>query len=155
MKPILSFFLALALLSSCTKTETKDAEKVNVSQLNSKFIGFWNSQQPDSVIAMLADDAHFLQGDVHYSGKNQVADNWVRKTMGTINNLRTSTVSSSTDAETAYEAGTFSVDVPAQTADEPDATGEGNFMLLWKKGADGKWKLSYAQLEDHNLQVKQ
>ena|SRR5688572_22251709 len=151
MKAIFSFLIALVLFTSCTKTE----EKVNVSQLNSKFIGFWNAKQPDSVIAMLADDAHFLQGDKHYNGKSQVAENWVKKTIGTINNLKTNVISSSVDVETAYEAGTFSVDVPAQTAEEPNAYGEGNFMLLWKKGKDGKWKLSYAQLEDHNLQVKQ
>lgn len=150
MKPIFSFLFALLLFTSCTKTE----EKVNVAQLNSKFIGAWNAKQADSVIAMIAEDAHFLQGNVHYSGKAQIAQNWVNKTMGNINNLRTSTVSSTADTETAYEAGTFMVDVPSQSPDEPNAVGEGNFMLLWKK-KDGKWKLSYAQLEDHYLQAKQ
>ena len=150
MKPIFSFLIALLLFTSCTKTE----EKGNVSQLNSKFIGAWNAKQADSVNAMIADDAHFLQGNVHYSGKAQIAQNWVNKTMNNINNLKTSVVSTSADNETAYEAGTFSVDVPSQSPDEPNATGDGNFILLWKK-INGKWKLSYAQLEDHNLQVKQ
>ena len=151
MKPIFSFFIALLLFTSCAK---KTEEKVNVSQLNSKFIGAWNAKQADSVTAMIAEDAHFLQGNVHYSGKAQIAQNWVNKTMNNINNLRTSVVSTSADNETAYEAGTFVVDVPSQSPDEPNATGEGNFILLWKK-INGKWKLSYAQLEDHNLQVKQ
>lgn len=150
MKPIFSFLIALFLLAGCAKTE----EKVNVSQLNSKFIGAWNAKQADSVAAMIADDAHFLQGNVQYSGKAQIVQNWVNKTMNNINNLRTSVVSSSVDNETAYEAGTFVVDVPSQSPDEPNASGEGNFILLWKK-INGKWKLSYAQLEDHNLQVKQ
>src|SRR5688572_9467999 len=108
MKAIFSFLIALALFTSCTKTK----EKVNVSQLNSKFIGAWNAKQTDSVIAMLAEDAHFLQGDKHYNGKSQVSENWVKKTIGNINNLKTNVVSSTADAETAYEAGTFSVDVP-------------------------------------------
>jgi uncharacterized protein (TIGR02246 family) len=151
MKAIFSFFMALLLFTSCAKTE----EKVNIAALNSKFIGAWNAKQPDSVIALLADDAQFLQGNVQYNGKSQIAENWVKKTIGTINNLKISVVSSGVDAETAYEAGTFSVDVPAQTAGGPNAVGEGNFMLLWKKAKDGKWKLSYAQLEDHNLTVKQ
>jgi len=150
MKPIFSFLIGLFLLASCTKTE----EKVNVAQLDSKFIGAWNAKQADSVIAMIADDAHFLQGDMHYSGKAQIAQNWVNKTMNNINNLRTNVVSTNSDTETAYEAGTFSVDVPSQSPDEPNASGEGNFILLWKK-VNGKWKLSYAQLEDHNLKVKQ
>jgi len=154
MKAIFPLLFALGILSSCTKTEQTSAD-VNVAQLNSKFIGFWNAKQPDSVISMIADDAQFLQGEVHYSGKNQIAENWVKKTMGNINNLKLSTLASGTDVATAYEAGTFSVDVPAQTADEPNATGSGNFILLWKKGADGKWKMSYGQLEDHYLQVKQ
>lgn len=144
--------MAVLLLASCAK---KEEAKVNVAALNSKFIGAWNAKQPDSVIAMLADDAQMLQGKVHYNGKSQVAENWVKKTIGNINNLRTNVVSAGTDSETAYEAGTFSVDVPAQTAEGPNASGEGNYILLWKKAKDGKWKLSYAQLEDHNLQVKQ
>ena len=152
MKAIYSFLFALLFLASCAKKET---EKVNVSALDSKFINAWNNKQPDSVIALLADDAQFLQGDVRYNGKAEVADKWVKKTINNINNLKTSVVSSGTDEAMAYEAGTFSVDVPAQTPDEPNAYGEGNFMLLWKKDANGKWKLSYAQLEDHNLQVKQ
>jgi ketosteroid isomerase-like protein len=153
MKAIFPFIMALFLFASCSKME--NTEKVNPAALNGKFIGAWNSKQSDSVIALLADDVQFLQGNVRYNGKSEVADKWVKKTMNTINNLKTSTVSSGADNTIAYEAGTFSVDVPAQTAEEPNAYGEGNFVLLWKKGTDGKWKLSYAQLEDHNLQVKQ
>jgi ketosteroid isomerase-like protein len=153
MKAIFSFIIALFVFASCTKVE--NTEKVNPSALNSKFIGAWNSKQTDSVIALLSDDVQFLQGNVRYNGKSEVAEKWVKKTMNTINNLKTSTVSSGADNTIAYEAGTFSVDVPSQTPEEPNAYGEGNFMLLWKKDANGKWKLSYAQLEDHNLQVKQ
>ncbi len=155
MKPVISFILALFVFASCTKMENKgtDGTAGNVAQLNSKFIGAWNAKQADSVIAMIADDAHFLQGDVHYSGKSQIAQNWVNKTMNNINNLRTNVVSSSAGSDMAYEAGTFTVDVPSQSPDEPNARGDGNFILLWKN-INGKWKLSYAQLEDHNLQVK-
>ena len=49
---------------------------------------------------------------------------------------------------TAYEAGTFSIDVAPDGPGQPAGYGEGNFMLLWKKGTDNAWKLSYAQLED-------
>ncbi|HSI89819.1 MAG TPA: DUF4440 domain-containing protein [Adhaeribacter sp.] len=154
MKVIFPFLMALMLFASCTKTEEK-ADDVNVAALNSKFIGHWNAQQPDSVIAMIADDAQFLQGDVHYNGKNQIATHWVNKTTGTINNLKLNPLSTATDVNMAYEAGTFTVDVPAQTADEPNATGSGNYMLLWKKNSDGQWKMHYGQLENHNLQAKQ
>ena len=138
MKAIFSFIIALFLFASCTKTE--NTEKVNPATLNSKFIGLWNAKQQDSAIAMLAEDVQFLQGNVRYNGKSEVADKWVRKTINTINNLKTSTVSSGADNTIAYEGGTFSVDVPAQTPEEPNAYGEGNFMLLWKKDANGNSK---------------
>lgn len=129
MKPIFSFLIALLLFTSCTKTE----EKVNVSQLNSKFIGAWNAKQADSVTAMIAEDAHFLQGNVHYSGKAQIAQNWVNKTMNNINNLRTSVVSTGIDNEMAYEAGTFVVDVPSQSPDEPTRWVKGTLSCSGKK----------------------
>lgn len=75
--------------------------------------------------------------------------------MPTISNLKTSTLSTVADTQIAYEAGTFSVDVSPEAPGEPRGLGEGNFMLLWKKGADDNWKLSYAQLEDLPVQVKQ
>ena len=103
---------------------------------------------------LLADDAQFLQGEAHFSGKSEITDKWVKATLGTITNLKTSTVSSEADTHTAYEAGTFSVDVLPAGPGEPEGFGEGNFMLLWKKGADGAWKLSYAQLEDLPVQAK-
>ncbi len=143
------FVLALAaVLTSCSE------KAVDVQSLNQQFIGAWNSKDADKVTAMLADDVHFLQGSQHLSGKDQVAQRWVRSTMPTINGLKTSVVTSATDDKTAYQAGTFSVDVLPAAAGQPHGFGEGNFILLWKKGADGAWKLSYAQLEDLPVQAK-
>lgn len=143
------FALALAAgLMSCSE------KPVDVQELNQQFIGAWNSKDADKVTSMLADDVHFLQGSQHLSGKAEVAQRWVRSTMPTINDLKTSVVTSATDAKTAYQAGTFSVDVLPAAVGQPHGFGEGNFILLWKKGADGTWKLSYAQLEDLPVQAR-
>jgi len=150
MKAFVSALFATALLSSCAGS----AEKINVQDLNQQFIQAWNNKDADKVTALLADDAQFLQGETHFSGKSEIRDKWVKATLGTIANLKTSIVSSDADTHTAYEAGTFSVDVLPTGADQPAGFGEGNFILLWKKGADGAWKLSYAQLEDLPVQVK-
>lgn len=150
MKTIIQF-LALALLfASCNK-----GEPANVTALNQQFIQAWNNKETDKVVAMLDDNVQFLQGDTRFTGKSEVAEKWVRATVPTISNLKTSTVSTVADTQIAYEAGTFSVDVSPEAPGEPRGMGEGNFMLLWKKGADDSWKLSYAQLEDLPVQVKQ
>jgi uncharacterized protein (TIGR02246 family) len=131
------------LLAACAN----EAPKANVQELNQQFISAWNGKDAEKVISMLAEDVHFLQGSQHLSGKSAVAQGWVRSTLPTIANLKIRGVTASTDAQTAYEAGTYSVDVLPTASNEPYGLGEGNFVLLWKKAPDGTWKLSYAQLE--------
>ena len=151
MKMMIYTLLVGAALTGCNKQE----ESANVQSLNQQFIGAWNSKDAGKVTGMLADDVDFVQGEVHYKGKSEVTEKWVNATMPTTKSLKTSVISSVNDTQTAYEAGTFSVDVLPQAVGEKAGYGEGNYMLLWKKAADGVWKLSYAQLEDLPVQVKQ
>ncbi|GAA4394572.1 hypothetical protein GCM10023187_00550 [Nibrella viscosa] len=151
MKAFIQAIVVAGLLSACAKPGNDTA---NIQELNQQFISAWNSKDAGKVNAFLADDVHFLQGEVHYTGKSEVSQKWVQETMPTINNLKTSVVTSATDSELAYEAGTFSVDVMPETRDQPRGVGEGNFVLIWKKADDNTWKLSYAQLEDHPVRVK-
>ncbi|GAB3269694.1 hypothetical protein GCM10027347_39880 [Larkinella harenae] len=150
MKSYLYMLLLTMLGTACSTTD----EKVTVQELNKQFITAWNTKEADKIIGFLADDVQFVQGGSHWQGKAEVANKWVRATLPTLDDLKTYTVSSGTDNQMAYEAGTFSVDVLPTNADEPHGTGEGNFMLLWKKASDNTWKLSYAQLEDLPVRVK-
>ncbi|TXK50517.1 nuclear transport factor 2 family protein [Pontibacter qinzhouensis] len=150
MKSFIFSIVITVMLASCAGNN----EGVNVQALNQEFISAWNNKDVAGLEAMLAEDVHFLQGEVHYRGKAEVAKNWVRETTGTISDLKTNVVSSASDSQMAYEGGTYSVDVLPAGPDQPYGIGEGNFMLLWKKGTDGAWKLSYAQLEGLPVQVK-
>lgn len=165
MKLYLPFFCAAVLLTSCSgnngnpaaagnSTNSSSTGSASVSELNQQFISAWNSKNASKAASLLADDAQFLQGETHFSGKDEVTNKWITPTINSISNLKTSVVSTGTDSNLAYEAGTFAVDV-LPTATEPNAgIGEGNFLFLWKKGGDGNWKLSLAQLEDLPVQVK-
>lgn len=148
MKVLLYSLFAAATLVSCTKAP----EPVNVQTLNQDFISAWNNRDSGKITGLLADDVSFVQGTAHWKGKDEVSQKWVRETLPTISGLRTSVVTSSTDTNTAYEAGTFSVDVVPAGPNQPRGFGEGNYIFLWKKAADNAWKLSYAQLEDLPVQ---
>jgi ketosteroid isomerase-like protein len=152
MKYSLSAVLATGLfsLAACSKAP----EAVNIQALNQQFISAWNNKDEGKITAFLADDVQFIQGDSHLKGKSEVSQKWVRETLPSLSDLKTSVASSETDEHTAYEAGTFSVDVLPATPNEPHGYGEGNYILLWKKGQDNTWKLSYAQLEDLPVQRK-
>ncbi len=142
------------LIASVFTACSSSGDAVNIQDLNRQFIEAWNNKNADKINAFLAEDVHFLQGNAHYKGKSEVAKKWVEETLPTLANLKTNVVSSSSDTRTAYEAGTFAVDVLPDGPDQPRAFGEGNFILLWKKADDGSWKLSYAQLEDLPVQAK-
>lgn len=150
MKAYHWILLASTLVASCSKS----GDTVNVQELNRQFIDAWNNKNADKIISLLADDVHFLQGGVQFRGKPEVAKKWVQETVPTLSDLKTNVVSSDADGRLAYEAGTFSVDVLPAGPEQPHGFGEGNFILLWKKGDDGTWKLSYAQLEDLPVQAK-
>jgi ketosteroid isomerase-like protein len=148
MKSLFCSFLVAVALSSCSKA----GDAVNVQTLDQDFIGAWNSRDSGKITGMMADDVAFVQGNAHWKGKDEVSQKWVSATIATISNLKTSVSSSGVDANTAYEAGTFSVDVAPAGPGEPAGFGEGNYIFLWKKATDNTWKLSYAQLEDLPVQ---
>ncbi|RIV23712.1 nuclear transport factor 2 family protein [Fibrisoma montanum] len=150
MKAFLNILIIMATLTACTKQE----EAVNIQSLNQQFISAWNAKDADKITSFLADDVQFLQGETHFTGKSEVSKRWVQETLPTLAGLKTSVVSSGTDNTTAYEAGTFSVDVLPTSPNLPRGYGEGNFILLWKKSQDNSWKLSYAQLEDLPVRAK-
>ena len=143
------FLAAAALTTSCTKAP---ADTASVQNLNRDFISAWNSRDSGKIAGMLADDITFVQGNAHWKGKDEVGQKWVSATLPTIANLKTSVSSSNTDDNSAYEAGTFSVDVQPAGPGQPAGFGEGNYIFYWKKAADNTWKLSYAQLEDLPVQ---
>lgn len=161
MKFYLPLFCAAAFLTSCSgnnsnpaATSTATSSNTSVADLDQQFLSAWNNKDASKAASLLADDAQFLQGETHFSGKAEVTNKWITPTINTISSLKTSVVSSATDTNTAYEAGTFSVDVLPTSTEPAAGIGEGNFLFLWKKGGDGNWKLSYAQLEDLPVQVK-
>lgn len=153
MKSFLGLLLGGALLASCSSPKT-DAAAVNVQSLNQQFIGAWNAKNTAALDTLLADDVQYAQGETRFNGKSEVADKWVRATMGTISDLKTYVTNTGSDASIAYEAGTFSTDVLPETPGQPHGEGEGNFVLLWKKQKNNSWKLSYVQLEGLPVKVK-
>lgn len=124
----------------------------NVADLDQKFVSAWNAKQASQVADMLADDVQFLQGETHFSGKDEVTNKWVTPTITTISNLKTNSLSTGSDAGMAYEAGTFTVNVLPTAAEKETGSGSGNYVFLWKKASDGNWKISLAQLEDLPVQ---
>ena len=139
MKYFLLSCCAAALLTACSGNSQKAApdaaapattaaaggSSANVSDLDQQFVSAWNSKDASKITAMLADDVQFLQGETHFSGKDEVTNKWITPTINTISNLKTNGVSTGTNADMAYEAGTFSVDVLPTATEKVTGLGTG------------------------------
>lgn len=143
MKTILVVLGITALFTACQNNHNA----TSVQDLNKQFIAAWNNRDTAKIDSFLATDVQFLQADKHFNGKTEVVNRWVRETVPTIANLRTNAVSSNSDDHSAYEGGTFAVDL-AGAPGQPQVTGQGNYVFLWKRQPDDTWKISYIQLED-------
>ena len=78
----------MLLLAATSLSCSSSGDTVNVQALNQQFIGAWNNKDSSKVIALLADDIHFLQGNAHFKGKSEVAKRWVQETMPTVSDLK-------------------------------------------------------------------
>ena len=56
-----------------------------------------------------------------------------------LKNLKLKSTSVEGSSDLAYEIGDFSLDVPS--ADGSMSAATGNYVVVWKKGADGAWRL--------------
>jgi ketosteroid isomerase-like protein len=152
MKFIAWLFSSVLFLASCSDNKN---EVVNVGDLSRNFTSAWNTKNTGQLDSLLADDVQFLQAHNRYRGKSEVSNRWIRETVPTLSNLRTSAVSSGASEDIAYEGGTFSADVTSPDAGAPDMLGEGNYVLVWKKIGENNWKLVFAQIEGLPLQNKE
>ncbi|MDJ0366857.1 DUF4440 domain-containing protein [Hymenobacter sp. H14-R3] len=172
MKYYLLSCCVAALLTSCSGNDQKSAANAadpananattaggasasaSVTDLDQQFVSAWNNKDASKITAMLADDVQFLQGETRFSGKDEVTNKWITPTINTIANLKTNGVSTGSNADMAYEAGTFSVDVLPTATEKATGLGTGNYVFIWKKASDGSWKISLAHLEDLPVQEK-
>jgi ketosteroid isomerase-like protein len=139
--------------SKTTTSENKtDSPKVSSKELNQSFDQAWNSHDSTKLFSLLADDVQMLSGKIHFDGKTEVMNKFIRRNLPVTGNLKTTVISTGEDNGIAYEAGTFSLDVsPPNTKAFVD---KGNYNFVWKKGADENWKVSCINMEDLPAETK-
>lgn len=152
---ILLLAAAFVVLASCGtdeddktyKLEVPTRNNADVKRLMSTFNEAWNRKDSAALMNLIADDAVILAGRDKVSGKNEIAEIWLRNTLPVTNNLKITDVQNGAGPEIAYSAGTWTMDlmVPGQ----PVAASSGNHTFVWKRVADSTWKLTLINIEDY------
>ncbi len=135
--------LAFLFLGSCDDQKKErgnmnDAQEVEVrdpSAANSQWIDAWNRNNPQELDTLTADDAMlYMEGEA--MNKDSITA-WYTNAAPMMKNLKTNPEVKYSNKEIAYEAGTYSHSIKA---DSLNTTYEGSYTLIWKR-VENDWKL--------------
>ncbi len=135
--------LAATVLAGCApQPESVDLEAAGAAILEAD--GAWSETPPnaDAFVAFTADGAHFLAPD----GPLAVGQEQIRETVGQMFSTpgislkwKASSVEVASSGDLGYTLGTFTL--TADDAEGNPASREGKYATIWRKQADGSWKV--------------
>jgi uncharacterized protein (TIGR02246 family) len=140
MKVIRLFaYVAVLLLSSPISAGAQSAHEDIVATLT-KFMEAFNSGNAVAVAELYTEDAAVLPPDgKRVDGRKGVEEFWHGAIKGGMKNLTLKAIEVEERADLAYEVGAFTLDMPSEGGG-PSTVG-GKYVVIWKKGNDGSWRL--------------
>jgi uncharacterized protein (TIGR02246 family) len=140
MKVVKSFaFVAVLLLSSAISAAAQSARE-DIEAALTKFMDAFNSGNAAAVAEMYTEDAAVLPPDgKRVDGRKGVEEFWQGAIKGGMKNLTLNALEVEERADLAYEVGAFTLDVPSEGG--ALSTVAGKYIVIWKKGDDGRWRL--------------
>ena len=111
-----------------------------IDAANAKMEKDYAAGDAKAIAEAYAEDGVMLPPDATVvKGRDAVAKLWKSWLDAGQKNLKLKSTSVESDGNLAYEIGDFSLDVPGEDGSMSAATG--NYVVVWKKGADGAWRL--------------
>jgi uncharacterized protein (TIGR02246 family) len=126
----------LALAVPATADEVRDA----IEQANSRFVEAYKAGDAATIASLYTDTAKMLPPDAtEVAGHEAIHNLWQSWIDSGLEDLTLEAIEVDSSGDLAYEIGQFSLQVPAE--DKSMVTATGNYVVVWKHGADGNWRL--------------
>jgi uncharacterized protein (TIGR02246 family) len=126
----------LAFASPVRAGEVEDA----VEAANAKMIADYAAGNANAIAEAYAEDGMMLPPDATVvSGREAIAALWKSWIDQGLKDLTLKTTKIESAGDLAYEIGDFSLQVTGE--DGKMTTAPGNYVVVWKKGSDGAWRL--------------
>ena len=140
MTRLSTIVLALAFGLALTAPAGAHSPRESIEAVLTAFAAAFNGGDGAGVAALYTDDAALLPpGGQRVDGRAAVLTFWQGAIDGGLTNISLRTIEVEANGNLAYEVGTFSLQAPGE--DGQPVTAEGKYVVVWKKGADGTWRL--------------
>lgn len=131
----LAFVLALAATSGALAGAREDIEAALAT-----FATAFNNGDGAGVAVLYTDDAALLPpGEARVDGRAAIQAYWQGAIDAGLTDIALQAVEVEEDGDMAYEVGGFSLAAPGENGAKVTVTGK--YIIVWKKGADGAWRL--------------
>jgi uncharacterized protein (TIGR02246 family) len=132
----------LAIVGLIGLTVPAAAEDVRhaVEQANARMIAAFKAGDAAAIANLYAEDAKMLPPDAsEVAGRQQIQELWQSWIDAGLKDLTLDVSEVEASGDLAYEIGDFSLQAP----DDNDTmvTTTGNYLVVWKHGSDGTWRL--------------
>lgn len=135
MRKILPVVLLLAM-SPAVLAQPADADEDAIQRVNERFMNAFAAGDADAVVSLYTDDAQFIAPGMAPLEGHGAIHQFLSGAIGSgVDRLELETSEIEVVGDTAYEVGTYEMSAGEQTADR------GNYMVIWRRGADGEWRL--------------
>lgn len=144
--------LALALLAACDMAEVRrDAATISTDNLasvraeidrgNQRMMELVSRQQFDSLHLLYTDDAVVMpQNSEPVAGTDAIRAWWEHGKELRLSRLDLETTDLEVSGDFGVETGRYTVTLQPDTTAAP-ITDRGNYLVVWKRDSDGRWKL--------------
>ncbi len=140
MTRLSTIVLALAFGLALTAPAGAHSPRESIEAAETAFAAAFNGGDGAGVAALYTDDAALLPpGGQRVDGRAAIQTFWQGAIDGGLTNLTLRAVEVEGNGDAAYEVGAFSFQVPGE--DGQPVTVEGKYIVVWKKSADGAWRL--------------
>jgi uncharacterized protein (TIGR02246 family) len=132
--------LALVGVLGLTMPAAADDVRQAIEQVNSRFVEAYKAGDVATIASLYTATAKMLPPDAtEVAGHDAISKLWQSWLDAGLKDLTLEAIEVESSGDLAYEIGQFSLQAPAENNTMVTATG--NYVVVWKRGEDGNWKL--------------
>ena len=134
------FIVALSMTTALAPHSQAQTAQTGVEAANKKLMDSFKNKDAAGIAALYSENAVVLPPNAErIAGRENIQKMWQSWVDAGLTDLALTPVEVEESGDLAYEEGTYSVKVPA--ADGQPMQDVGKYVVVWKKGPEGTWRL--------------